>query len=73
MKPAVDRCRRYIYYELSKLAHGNNGVIQVRHADFTTNVAAAVIAYYKMQDIWKDFIQWEEHIVEKGSEKQGEK
>lgn len=64
MKPDVERCRRHIYHDLSKHAHGNDGVIQVRHADFTVNEVTAVVAYYKIQDNWKDCIQWEEHIVE---------
>lgn len=67
----VERCRRNIYHELSKHAHGNDGVIQIRHADFTVNEMVAVLAYYKMQDEWKDCIKWEEHTAEKDHEKAG--
>lgn len=63
--PDVERCRRNIYHEVSKHAHGNDGVIRICHTDFTVNETAAVLAYFKMQDSWKDCLKWEEHIVKK--------
>lgn len=66
--PDVERCRRNIYHEVSKHAHGNDGVIRICHADFTVNETAAVLAYFKMQDSWKDCLKWEEHIVKQGGD-----
>lgn len=71
--PDVERCRRNIYHELSKHAHGNDGVLQIRHKDFTVNERAAVLAYYKMQDEWKDCMKWEEHVEKAGKDEAVEK
>lgn len=54
----VERCRRNIYHELSKHAHGNEGTILIRRMDFTPNEVAAVVSYYKLQDGWGDALAW---------------
>lgn len=54
----VERCRKNIYHELSKHAYGNAGTILIRRMDFTPNVVAAVVSYYKMQDAWGDALAW---------------
>lgn len=46
----VERCRKNIYHELSKHAHGNEGTILIGRMDFTPNEVVAVVSYYKMQD-----------------------
>lgn len=63
-KTDVDRCRKRIYHELSKHAHGNQGVIMIRSNRFTPNELGAVVSYYKMQDTWNNPLTWEE-LVEK--------
>lgn len=39
----VERCRKNIYHERSRHAHGNEGTILIREQDLTANEAAAVI------------------------------
>lgn len=56
----VDSCRKRIYHELSKHAHGNQGVITIRSKNFTPNELVAVVSYYKMQDTWNNCLTWEE-------------
>lgn len=56
----VESCRRNIYHELSKHAHGNERTILIRKKDFNVNEVAAVVSYYKMQDSWSDALAWRE-------------
>ena len=49
----VERCHKNLYHELSKHAHGNDGSVVIRKADFTLNEHAALISLMKFQDTWK--------------------
>ncbi|KAL0633277.1 hypothetical protein Q9L58_007830 [Maublancomyces gigas] len=56
----VERCRKNIYHELSKHAHGNEGTILIRRQDFTPEEVVAVLSYYKLQDAWNNALPWME-------------
>ena len=58
-KVDVERCRKNLYHEVSKHAHGNDGTIRIRKKDFVPDELAAVVSYFKMQDDWEDALKWE--------------
>ena len=49
----VEICHKVLYHELSKHAHGNDGMIVIPKADLNSNERAALVSLMKLQNTWR--------------------
>ncbi|RPA97050.1 hypothetical protein L873DRAFT_1810301 [Choiromyces venosus 120613-1] len=54
------RCIPVVYHELSKIVHGNSGVIIIRKGDHTPNELAVLATILQVQSQWPDPLKWME-------------
>ncbi|CUS09335.1 unnamed protein product [Tuber aestivum] len=70
VRERVMDCVHNIYHEVSKHAHGNDGMILVRAIDFTRNERAALVAFLRLQSTWKNPLSWQEiELSDEGKER----
>ncbi|PWW73238.1 hypothetical protein C7212DRAFT_347240 [Tuber magnatum] len=53
VKSQTNTALKHIYHEVSKHAHGNDGLIVVRTTDFTPAELAVLVSFLKLQDQWQ--------------------
>jgi hypothetical protein len=56
----VEACVPNIYHEVSKHAHGNTGVVELRGNDYTVNDLAVLAAFFELQKQWTNPLVWKE-------------
>ncbi|KAG0642993.1 hypothetical protein HOY80DRAFT_1134114 [Tuber brumale] len=54
----VEACFPHLYHRVSVHAHGNNGTIVIRAADFPPNERAALVVLLELQNQWSFPLDW---------------
>ncbi|KAG0632564.1 hypothetical protein HOY80DRAFT_1067778 [Tuber brumale] len=60
IKKDVARSIAGLYHQVSRLAHGNSGMITIFEEDHTPNERAALATFLGVQGEWKDCLRWKE-------------
>jgi hypothetical protein len=60
VKKDVARSIAGVYHQVSRLAHGNSGMVTIFEEDHTPNERAVLATFLGVQGEWKDCLKWKE-------------